>query len=175
MATQFAGVYPAPPTPTFDDGRVNEAALRALLDDNIRHGVHGFWMAGSTGEGPILDDEQRRRLASELIPAAEARATQLGVATNLRVFAAQLALAEFVVNGEGKCRDQTHEFMRIQAATLWHLSLCLRPRRGCASQPQYRCILMLEGELVSISIGILKHAAVDTLSQFMQIFANTMD
>lgn len=63
MATQFAGVYPAPPTPTFDDGRVNEAALRALLDDNIRHGVHGFWMAGSTGEGPILDDEQRAVVA----------------------------------------------------------------------------------------------------------------
>ena len=35
------------------------ANLRALLDDNIRHGCGGFWMAGSTGEGPLLDDEQR--------------------------------------------------------------------------------------------------------------------
>lgn len=68
MAIQFAGVYPANPTPTTDDGRVNEAALRAVLEDNIRHGVHGFWIAGSTGEGPILDDEQRAvaaRVAAE--------------------------------------------------------------------------------------------------------------
>jgi dihydrodipicolinate synthase/N-acetylneuraminate lyase len=56
-----------PVVPT-DDGRVNEAALRAVLEDNIRHGVHGFWIAGSTGEGPILDDEQRAvaaRVAAE--------------------------------------------------------------------------------------------------------------
>lgn len=68
MAIEFAGVYPANPTPTTDDGRVNEAALRAVLEDNIRHGVHGFWIAGSTGEGPILDDEQRAvaaRVAAE--------------------------------------------------------------------------------------------------------------
>jgi dihydrodipicolinate synthase/N-acetylneuraminate lyase len=37
--------------------------LRALLDDNISHGCGGFWMAGSTGEGPILTDEQRDAVA----------------------------------------------------------------------------------------------------------------
>ncbi len=56
---EFKGVFPAPPTPTSDDGSVNEAALRALLEDNIANGVGGFWMAGSTGEGPILTEEQR--------------------------------------------------------------------------------------------------------------------
>lgn len=59
----FKGVFPAPPTPLTDDGRVHEAALRALLDDNLRHGVHGFWMAGSTGEGPILSEDQRDAVA----------------------------------------------------------------------------------------------------------------
>lgn len=63
MTPEFKGVYPAPPTPLTADGRVHETALRALLDDNIRHGVHGFWMAGSTGEGPILTDEQRDTVA----------------------------------------------------------------------------------------------------------------
>ena len=59
MALEFKGVFPAPPTPVTDDGRIGEKALRALLEDNIAHGVHGFWMAGTTGEGPILTDEQR--------------------------------------------------------------------------------------------------------------------
>ena len=59
MTLQFKGVFPAPPTPIAQDGRVHEAALRAILEDNISHGAHGFWMAGTTGEGPILTDEQR--------------------------------------------------------------------------------------------------------------------
>lgn len=63
MALEFKGVFPAPPTPVTEDGRIQEAALRALLEDNIAHGVHGFWMAGTTGEGPILTEEQRDRVA----------------------------------------------------------------------------------------------------------------
>ncbi|MDA1297913.1 MAG: dihydrodipicolinate synthase family protein [Chloroflexi bacterium] len=60
---EFKGVFPAPPTPIAKDGSVNEKALRALLDDNIANGVGGFWMAGSTGEGPILTEEQREAVA----------------------------------------------------------------------------------------------------------------
>jgi dihydrodipicolinate synthase/N-acetylneuraminate lyase len=63
MALEFKGVFPAPPTPTTEDGRIHEKALRALLDDNIAHGAHGFWMAGTTGEGPILTDDQRDAVA----------------------------------------------------------------------------------------------------------------
>ena len=59
MPLSFKGVFPAPPTPVADDGRVNEQALRALLDDNIGYGCGGFWMAGSTGEGPALTESQR--------------------------------------------------------------------------------------------------------------------
>ncbi len=59
MPLTFKGVFPAPPTPVTEDGRIHEQALRALLDDNIRHGCGGFWMAGTTGEGPILTDQQR--------------------------------------------------------------------------------------------------------------------
>jgi dihydrodipicolinate synthase/N-acetylneuraminate lyase len=63
MKLEFKGVFPAPPTPLTQDGRVHEKALRALLEDNIAHGANGFWMAGSTGEGPILADEQRDTVA----------------------------------------------------------------------------------------------------------------
>ena len=59
MTLDYKGVFPAPPTPVTQDGRIHEQALRALLEDNIAHGANGFWMAGTTGEGPILTDEQR--------------------------------------------------------------------------------------------------------------------
>jgi len=42
MALEFKGVFPAPPTPVTDDGRINEKALRALLEDNISHGAGVF-------------------------------------------------------------------------------------------------------------------------------------
>ncbi len=60
---EFKGVFPAPPTPISEDGSVGEPALRALLEDNIANGVDGFWMAGSTGEGPILTEDQRETVA----------------------------------------------------------------------------------------------------------------
>lgn len=63
MALAFKGVFPAPPTPIAADGRVHEGALRALLEDNMRHGANGFWMAGTTGEGPILTEAQRDAVA----------------------------------------------------------------------------------------------------------------
>jgi N-acetylneuraminate lyase len=63
MALEYKGVFPAPPTPVTEDGRIHEEALRELLEDNIAHGVNGFWMAGTTGEGPILTDEQRDAVA----------------------------------------------------------------------------------------------------------------
>jgi N-acetylneuraminate lyase len=63
MTLEFKGVFPAPPTPVTEDGRVHEKALRALLEDNISFGATGFWMAGTTGEGPILTDDQRDAVA----------------------------------------------------------------------------------------------------------------
>ena len=63
MALEYKGVFPAPPTPVTKDGHIHEQALRALLEDNIAHGAGGFWMAGTTGEGPILTEEQRDAVA----------------------------------------------------------------------------------------------------------------
>jgi dihydrodipicolinate synthase/N-acetylneuraminate lyase len=63
MKLEFKGMFPAPPTPVTDDGKIHEKALRALLEDNITHGANGFWMAGSTGEGPILTEDQRDAVA----------------------------------------------------------------------------------------------------------------
>ena len=61
--TRFAGVFPANPTPVTDDGEIHEEGLRAVLEDNMAYGVHGFWVAGTSGEGPLLSDEQRDTVA----------------------------------------------------------------------------------------------------------------
>jgi dihydrodipicolinate synthase/N-acetylneuraminate lyase len=74
MALAFKGVFPAPPTPITDDGRVHEPALRALLEDNITHGCGGFWMAGSTGEGPVLTESQRDAVSRISAEACQGRA-----------------------------------------------------------------------------------------------------
>ncbi len=61
MDKEFKGVYPALITPMDSDGKLNESALRKVIEFNINAGVHGFWVAGGTGESVLLDDEENRR------------------------------------------------------------------------------------------------------------------
>ena len=59
----FRGVYPALITPMAAGGELNEAALREVIEFNIQAGVHGFWVAGGTGESVLLEDEENMRIA----------------------------------------------------------------------------------------------------------------
>ena len=55
MKTQeLAGVIPPAITPVDDDDRVDEPAFRRLLRRLIDGGVHGIFVGGSAGEGPLL-------------------------------------------------------------------------------------------------------------------------
>ena len=56
MNKEFKGVYPALITPMDSDGNLNESALRKVIKFNISAGVHGFWVAGGSGESVLLDD-----------------------------------------------------------------------------------------------------------------------
>ena len=60
---EFRGVFPAIITPMTSDGGLNEAAFREVMEFNIRAGVHGFWIAGGTGESIMLTDEENNRIA----------------------------------------------------------------------------------------------------------------
>ena len=60
---RFKGIFPAVPTAFHDNGDINEEANRVILEDNITHGVHGFRNCGGTGEGAILNDQQRTTMA----------------------------------------------------------------------------------------------------------------
>ncbi len=61
---EFRGVYPALITPTTKNGELNELALRKIVEFDIRSGVHGFWVAGGSGESVLLTDEENMRIAS---------------------------------------------------------------------------------------------------------------
>lgn len=57
----FTGLWIALITP-FSGNRVDETALRKLIRELRESGVKGFVPLGTTGEGPTLSDEERRRI-----------------------------------------------------------------------------------------------------------------
>lgn len=62
------GVFPAIVTPFTDDGRdVNTKALLRLCDFLIEKGVDGLFVSGTTGESPLLTDDERLTVMRELL------------------------------------------------------------------------------------------------------------
>lgn len=58
------GVIVPAVTPIDEDERVDEAAFRAHLRRLIDAGVHGLFVGGSSGEGPLLADPEWKRMAA---------------------------------------------------------------------------------------------------------------
>ena len=55
------------------EGKLNEEAYRQVMEFNIQAGVHGFWVAGGTGESILLDDEENRRIAEIVADQSQGR------------------------------------------------------------------------------------------------------
>ena len=68
----FKGSYTALITP-FKDKRVDEDALRRLVDWQITEGTHGLVPTGTTGESPSLDYDEHNRVVALTIEAARGR------------------------------------------------------------------------------------------------------
>lgn len=64
-------------TPFHEDGQVNHPALRQLVDFLLENGVHGLFVAGTTGEGPLLSLAERRAVAETVVDQAGGRAPVL--------------------------------------------------------------------------------------------------
>jgi len=83
MPIPLTGLVAATFTPLTQDGAVDLDTVPALVDHLARVGVAGLYINGSTGEGPSLTIEERRRLAEAYIGAARGRlATIVQVGTN---------------------------------------------------------------------------------------------
>lgn len=55
-------LYSAIPTPFDSDGRVSESAIADLVAHNIKLGVDGLYVTGSTGEAFLLSTEERKQV-----------------------------------------------------------------------------------------------------------------
>ncbi|HEY0125141.1 MAG TPA: dihydrodipicolinate synthase family protein [Rhizobium sp.] len=72
------GVLSAIVTPFTPDGeKIDEAALRKLVDQNIADGVDGFVPAGGTGEFSVLSHQERLKLVDVVVEQTAGRATVL--------------------------------------------------------------------------------------------------
>ncbi|HEX2647896.1 MAG TPA: dihydrodipicolinate synthase family protein, partial [Candidatus Dormibacteraeota bacterium] len=70
---ELRGVLIALASPLREDGAVDEAGVKRLVEHCIAGGVHGLLALGSTGETASLDETSRRELLRAVIDAARAR------------------------------------------------------------------------------------------------------
>ncbi|MEM7126722.1 MAG: dihydrodipicolinate synthase family protein [Chloroflexota bacterium] len=103
-AADFKGIVPAIITPMTADGKLNEKAYRQVMEFNIQAGVHGFWVAGGTGESILLTDEENMRIAEIVADQNQGRIHNImhvGASTTVR--AARLAEHAAKVGVEAIC------------------------------------------------------------------------
>ena len=74
MTSEFKGIVPPIITPLAANGEVNEAVYRQVLDYQLEAGVHGFWVCGAAGEGFVLTDDERIRIAEVSVDQVRGRA-----------------------------------------------------------------------------------------------------
>ncbi|SDS48946.1 dihydrodipicolinate synthase family protein [Opitutus sp. GAS368] len=63
-------IWSAAPTPLTPDFRVDVPSVERMVQDAVRHGVHGLFLAGTCGEGPWLQDRERQVLVRTAVKAA---------------------------------------------------------------------------------------------------------
>jgi len=67
MTAQLRGVLTALATPFAENGSLDEALLRDLVDRSIAGGVHGVVACGSTGEFSALSGDERRQVVEIVV------------------------------------------------------------------------------------------------------------
>ena len=75
MKEKFKGVFPALLTPFDKNGAINTDSIKKLVEFNVKKGVNGFYVGGSSGEGLLLTVEERKQLFKAAAEANEGRTT----------------------------------------------------------------------------------------------------
>lgn len=86
----FRGIMPALITPLNDNGTIREKSVRPLMDWQSAQGVQGFYVLGATGEGAVLAEKERMRMAEAAADAVKGTGKKL----ILHIGAPELASAE---------------------------------------------------------------------------------
>lgn len=74
---KFKGILSALLTPFGKDMRVSQSAVKQLVEFNIKNGIDGFYVGGSTGEGLLLTNEERKDLFRYAAEANAGRKTMI--------------------------------------------------------------------------------------------------
>ena len=72
---QPSGIIPPLTTPFTNDGKVYEKGLRELLAFQTGHGVHGVFICGTYGSGPIMTVEERKQVHNIVVDAVKEKLT----------------------------------------------------------------------------------------------------
>lgn len=64
---RIKGVINAPFTPYYDNGEVNYEPITAYADILASNGLQGVFINGSSGEGYMLTEEERVKLAEKWV------------------------------------------------------------------------------------------------------------
>ncbi len=71
--SRLKGSIPALITPMRDDGSIDEAALKKLVDWHVEEGSHGIVAVGTTGESPTLSHHEHMRVVELVVERAAGR------------------------------------------------------------------------------------------------------
>jgi N-acetylneuraminate lyase len=70
---RLSGLIAATFTPMHPDGSLNLAMAKPVVEHLIHSGVSGLYVCGSTGEGPLLTTEERKKTAAAYVEATAGR------------------------------------------------------------------------------------------------------
>lgn len=70
---KFRGIYPAALVPYDDEGKVDYDAWEKYIEFLITKGVHGLFLLGTNGEGPLLELEEKKELLKRAVKVCEKR------------------------------------------------------------------------------------------------------
>ncbi len=70
---RFTGTMSALPTPFDASGKLLKKTVRELVEWEIQQGTYGFYVCGSTGEGPVLPASVRKEMLEEVLDTVKGR------------------------------------------------------------------------------------------------------
>lgn len=72
---KLKGIFPALVTPFDKEGKIDAKAIERLVEFHLKNGVDGFYIGGSSGEGFLLNIEERKYVIDAVMSAVSGRAT----------------------------------------------------------------------------------------------------
>lgn len=77
LKQKFSGVYSALFTAYNEEGKLDPDRQRALIDFQMERGLRGAFITGSTGEGLLLSDDERKLVAETAVEALRGRGVSI--------------------------------------------------------------------------------------------------